>query len=61
MSLDDCERQPFARGLSPTPVKCGRWAPRSSEVAFDSDGNLIFEMPSFNFFCFAFFFLRFSY
>lgn len=28
------------RCLSPTPIKCGRWAPRSKEVAFDSDGKL---------------------
>lgn len=27
------------RGFSPTPVKYGRWGPRSSEVAYDSDGN----------------------
>lgn len=37
--LSEYERQPFERGLSPTPVKLGRWAPRNSEVAFDSDGN----------------------
>lgn len=41
--LSEYERQPFERGLSPTPIKCGRWAPRSSEVAFDTDGNLIFD------------------
>lgn len=40
--LSEYERRPFERCLSPTPIKCGRWAPRSSEVAFDSDGNLIF-------------------
>lgn len=28
-----------AASPSPTPVKPGRWAPRSSEVAFDADGN----------------------
>lgn len=42
--LSEYERQPFERDfcLSPTPVKYGRWGPRSSEIAFDSDGNLIF-------------------
>lgn len=44
--LSEYERRPFERCLSPTPVKCGRWAPRSSEVAFDSDGNLIFGILS---------------
>lgn len=38
--LSEYEREPFQRALSPTPIKCGRWAPRSNEVAFDSDGNL---------------------
>lgn len=37
--LSEYEREPFQRALSPTPIKCGRWAPRSSEVAFDTDGN----------------------
>lgn len=37
--LSEYEREPFQRALSPTPIKCGRWAPRSSEIAFDSDGN----------------------
>lgn len=40
--LSEYEREPFQRGLSPTPVRAGRWGPRSSEVAFDSDGNWIF-------------------
>lgn len=39
--LSEYEREPFERALSPTPVKCGRWGPRNTEVAFDSDGNLI--------------------
>ncbi|XP_031625676.1 uncharacterized protein LOC116342294 [Contarinia nasturtii] len=48
--LSEYERQPFERGLSPTPVKCGRWAPRSSEIAFDSDGLPIFRggFPRYN-------------
>lgn len=49
--VDECERLPFERALSPTPIKCGRWAPRSSEVAFDEDGN--------SFFCFWFLWLLF--
>lgn len=44
--LSEYEREPFQRGLSPTPVKAHRWAPRCSEVAFDTDGNLIFALPS---------------
>ncbi|XP_055309499.1 uncharacterized protein LOC129573208 isoform X2 [Sitodiplosis mosellana] len=40
LSEYDAHRQ---RCLSPTPVKCGRWAPRSSEVAFDSDGLPIYR------------------
>lgn len=40
--LSEYEREPFQRAMSPTPIKCGRWAPRSNEVAFDSDGNLLF-------------------
>lgn len=43
--LSEYEREPFQRALSPTPIKCGRWAPRSSEVAFDSDGNWFFAIP----------------
>lgn len=39
--LSEYEREPFQRALSPTPIKCGRWAPRSNEVAFDTDGNLL--------------------
>jgi len=48
--LSEYERQPFERGLSPTPIKCGRWAPRSSEVAFDSDGLPIYRggFPRYN-------------
>lgn len=38
--LSEYERQPFERALTPTPIKCGRWAPRSNEVAFDIDGKL---------------------
>lgn len=39
--MSEYERDPFnqERGLSPTPVKAGRWGPRSSEVAFDTEGN----------------------
>lgn len=44
--LSEYEREPFQRGLSPTPVKAHRWAPRCSEVAFDTDGNLIFALLS---------------
>lgn len=43
--LSEYEREPFQRGLSPTPVKAGRWGPRSSEVAFDPDGNWFFAIP----------------
>lgn len=39
--LSEYEREPFQRALSPTPIKCGRWAPRSNEVAYDTDGNLL--------------------
>lgn len=39
--LSEYDREPFQRALSPTPIKCGRWAPRSNEVAYDSDGNLL--------------------
>lgn len=37
----------FARELSPTPVKYGRWGPRASEVAYDKDGNFCCEIFGF--------------
>lgn len=40
--LSEYERD-VPTGLSPTPVKYGRWGPRGSEVAFDKDGKLIFD------------------
>lgn len=49
--LSEYEREPFERCLSPTPVKSGRWAPRSSEVAYDSDGNLVFATSKCVFVC----------
>lgn len=56
--LSEYEREPFQRGLSPTPVKAHRWAPRCSEVAFDTDGNLIFALlSSIQFFVWPIFFV----
>lgn len=39
--LSEYERHPFERALSPTPIKYGRWGPRSSEVAYDEDGKFL--------------------
>lgn len=39
--LGECE--PNVPSLSPTPVKPGRWRPRDSEVAYDTEGNPIFR------------------
>lgn len=47
--LDDLDvPSVFTRGLSPTPVKAHRWAPRPSEVAYNYDGNslALFLLPS---------------
>lgn len=40
----EVENEPYGpeRGLSPTPVKPWRWVPRSSEVAYDPEGNFWF-------------------
>ncbi|XP_055847622.1 uncharacterized protein LOC129913128 isoform X1 [Episyrphus balteatus] len=34
---------PFERAGSPTPVKPGRWGPRPTEIAYDSDGLPVFH------------------
>ncbi|XP_059611948.1 uncharacterized protein LOC132258596 isoform X1 [Phlebotomus argentipes] len=40
--LDNLRLPLYSTGRSPTPVKAGRWAPRPSEIAYDSDGLPIF-------------------